>query len=393
MGEMQQPTTSQSQVRILVDGTSAHAGGGATYLMRQLEALARRSDLQLTVYARSWVAKALVEQGLPVEVRRRPRLPLFARLLWEQAVLPWKARSFDVVYMPGNFALFASPRPQVVVFHNLYHFGRQGARARRFCGRGLTLRLAVESRAAHLSVRRATLPVTLSRSMRRAIEEDLGRVEHLRVIYPGTTPPFRSAKALEARPEGTRRERPRTASSYALAVSNDYPHKDWEGLIGAFEQRSNLPPLKIVGRARTPKRHAELQSQIRRKGLEDRVQLLGTVEDAAELGMLYANAVCFIAHSYLETFPQTPYEAMFYGLPVVASDIPSHRELCGDCAVFYPPERPDLLAAAVIHALNERSLPRARPPLASRTWSDHAEEFASALTSAARAPQPAGQLR
>jgi glycosyltransferase involved in cell wall biosynthesis len=293
--------------------------------------------------------------------------------------------------MAGNFALFASPRPQVVAFHNLYHFGALARRSRRQCGRRLALRLAVESLAARLSVRRATMPVALSWSMRRAIEEDLGPVDRLRVIYPGAAPPFSVAPASGTKPNNRMPSMSDATTearkSYVLAVANDYPHKDWEGIISAFEQRPDLPPLIIVGRSRTAKRHAELQRRISQKGLEDRVQLFGAVEDAAEIGMLYANAACFVAHSYLETFPQTPYEAMFYGSPVVASDIPSHRELCGDFAIFYPPDRPDLLAAAVGRALTEHdpARSRSRPQLATRTWVDHAEEFASVLACAALA--------
>ena len=112
------------------------------------------------------------------------------------------------------------------------------------------------------------------------------------------------------------------------------------------------------------------------------MQLLGPVEQA-EIDVLYANAACFVAHSFLEAFPQTPYEAMLYRKPVVASDIPSHREVCGDYAVFYPPEHPDLLAAAVGYALANSGAPRQLPPLARRTWSAHADEFASLLMAVA----------
>ena len=358
-------------LRVLVDGTSAHTGGGATFLIKQLGALAQRPNVEVTAYARRWVVDALAARRLPLELRLAPRGPLLARLLWEQLVLPWKARRFDVVYMPGNFGLLASPRPQVVTFHNLYHFGRAGRRARSLCDRRLALRIAVESFVARISIRRATVPIALSWSMRRAIEEDLGPVARLRVIYPGGAPEQSTSRAVTSSPE-----------PFVLAVANDYPHKDWEGLITAFQHRPDLPPLKLVGRPRTSKRRAELERRLSDGRLAKRVQLLGAIEEA-DINALYANAACFVAHSFLESFPQTPYEAMSHGSPVVASDIPSHREVCGDYAVFYPPNRPDLLAAAVARALTDV---RSRPPLPSlafRAWSTHAEEFACALVDAA----------
>jgi glycosyltransferase involved in cell wall biosynthesis len=354
-------------LRVLVDGTSAQSGGGATFLIRQLGALAQVPEIQVTAFAPRSVVKALASRRLPLDLRLAPRGPLLARLLWEQIVLPWKARQFDVVYMTGNFALFASPRAQVVTFHNLYHFGNAARVARRLCKRRLALRIAVESFAARLSIRRATVPVALSWTMCRAIEEDVGPVSRLRVVYPGATTDQATSPSTVP-----------TAEAYVLTVANDYPHKDWEGLITAFERRPDLPQLRIAGRPRTSRRRAELEKQIHARGLAERVQLLGAL-DEAEIDVLYANAACFVAHSFLEAFPQTPYEAMLHGKPVVASDIPSHREVCGDYAVFYPPERPDLLAAAVGYALANAGAPRELPPLARRTWSAHAEEFSRVL--------------
>ena len=182
-------------LRLLVDGTSARSGGGATFLIRQLGALAHASDVEVTVYAPPSVVKALASRRLPLDLRLAPRVPLLARLLWEQIVLPWKARQFDVVYMTGNFALFASPRAQVVTFHNLYHFGNAARFARKLCNRRLALRIAVESYVARLSLRRTTVPVTLSWTMCRAIEEDVGPVPRLRVIYPAPPPVRRRSQA------------------------------------------------------------------------------------------------------------------------------------------------------------------------------------------------------
>jgi len=53
-----------------------------------------------------------------------------------------------------------------------------------------------------------------------------------------------------------------------------------------------------------------------------------------ELPALYRNTACVVAPAREEGFGMAPLEALACGAPVVASDIPAHREVLGDAAVF-----------------------------------------------------------
>ncbi|MGI9602655.1 MAG: glycosyltransferase family 4 protein [Acidimicrobiales bacterium] len=57
----------------------------------------------------------------------------------------------------------------------------------------------------------------------------------------------------------------------------------------------------------------------------------------ADLRMLYANAAATICPAIVEGFDMSGIEAMFTGSPVVASDIPVHRENYGDAALYFEP--------------------------------------------------------
>lgn len=67
-----------------------------------------------------------------------------------------------------------------------------------------------------------------------------------------------------------------------------------------------------------------------------RIRCAGVVRDASELDRLRAESDAFLATSVHETFGLAVAEAMAAGLPVLASDIPAHREILGGAGLFYP---------------------------------------------------------
>lgn len=353
-------------VRVLVNAVSANSGGGATYAVEQLAALATRRDLVLTVLACDPTAERLRARAPGADVRSIRRRPLWRRLLWEQSVLAWRARRFDVLYGIGNFAVLTALTPQVVAFQNPTHFGRAARRVgRRFGTPRHRLRLWAERRLARASLRRAKAAIAISRSLRAAMLEDVpDTAAHLLPSAPpvGDTPD-RSPPI------------PRLPSPYVLAVANDYPHKDWDGLARAFAQASDLPPLVLVGRPRASRRRSPGGAPA-----AGRVVAHGSEADPVRLDALYRNAAAYVAHSHLEAYPLTPLEAISRGVPVVASDIPSHREVAGARAEYYDPDDPSDLTSALRRTMRR---PRPEPANGKRTWSDVAAELAPILRSVA----------
>jgi glycosyltransferase involved in cell wall biosynthesis len=68
----------------------------------------------------------------------------------------------------------------------------------------------------------------------------------------------------------------------------------------------------------------------------------GVVQDAdwsryGSLPSLYHSSDIFVFPSYTESFGHPLVEAMAAGLAIVAADVPSSRELCGDAALYFPP--------------------------------------------------------
>jgi glycosyltransferase involved in cell wall biosynthesis len=103
-------------------------------------------------------------------------------------------------------------------------------------------------------------------------------------------------------------------------------------------------------------------------GIGDLVAFLGT-RDGVEKAWLYDHAACFVSASRSEGFGRVLIEAMAAGLPIVASDIPTHREVVAthQAGVLFETGSPENLAAKLVGMVDATPAVRA----ASRAAANH----------------------
>ena len=77
------------------------------------------------------------------------------------------------------------------------------------------------------------------------------------------------------------------------------------------------------------------------------------------LHQVYRACNLYVTPAYAESFAHPLVEAMASGLPVVASDLGVHREICEDAAVYFPRFSPEELAAKVCQIASSDTLCRA----------------------------------
>ena len=117
---------------------------------------------------------------------------------------------------------------------------------------------------------------------------------------------------------------------FALTVSSLDPRKNFVRLIEAFKDIKDLS-LYIVGS------HNRIFTQNdSMTATTDTIRFLGRVSDE-ELVRLYNQATCFLFPSLYEGFGLPVIEAMKCGCPVLVSDIPVLREICGEAAIYFNP--------------------------------------------------------
>lgn len=132
---------------------------------------------------------------------------------------------------------------------------------------------------------------------------------------------------------------------YVLLVSRLVREKRHLDLIAAFKQ-ANVPDWKLVlvGGADHPDTY---QREVMKKASESGVVMTGFQRGLA-LQELYAHAGLFVLPSSHEGLPIALLEALSYGLPVLASDIPANLEVCLPTEQYFPLGNIEALADRII---------------------------------------------
>jgi len=139
-----------------------------------------------------------------------------------------------------------------------------------------------------------------------------------------------------------------------LYVGSSYPHKNLYYLLEAMEYVDEQLPnskLTLVG-----KDDAWMKGLMRRSHAMEIPVIHAPFASDDELAKLYDQATAFIYPSLVEGFGLPPLEAMRRGTPVIASDIPCHREVLGHAAILVSPEEPELLAKEMIRLAKSQSV-------------------------------------
>ncbi len=190
------------------------------------------------------------------------------------------------------------------------------------------------------SVRRADRVLTVSERTKRDLIEHYGLPESKIVVTPnGVDPVF------------TREGPARNGSPYALFVGAIQPRKDPLTALRALARSDSALRLVMAGPHKRGGR--EVREEIRRLGLERRVELPGYVPKD-ELAALYRGAVCLVFPSRDEGFGLPVVEAMACGTAVVGASAGAIPEVAGNAAILVEPGDPDALAEGIVRALADR---------------------------------------
>lgn len=136
---------------------------------------------------------------------------------------------------------------------------------------------------------------------------------------------------------------------FILSVNSIEPRKNIPNLLIAFrilKDKYNDLPQKLVLVGRKAWGINNITNKIKELELNDDVILTGYIP-TQELAAIYKLADIFVFPSIYEGFGLPPLEAMACGVPVIASDIPTLKEVLGNAALFIDPYSPENIASVI----------------------------------------------
>lgn len=134
------------------------------------------------------------------------------------------------------------------------------------------------------------------------------------------------------------RARLRLDIPYVLYVGLLRPRKNLATLLAAVKRLRDEfhAPFRLLIAGPADTRFLDVARDARELGISHIVTHAGFVPDD-ELPVLYRHAAMVVLPSLVEGFGLPIVEGMASGVPVIASDIPVHREVAGDAALLVPP--------------------------------------------------------
>lgn len=128
------------------------------------------------------------------------------------------------------------------------------------------------------------------------------------------------------------------APGYFLAISSNVNYKNQRTILKAYQKycdKGGKKRLVIIG-MKDCNSEACLEYEQLPQMIKENITWLSHVSNQ-ELGEIYRNASCYISASKFEGFGMPVTEAMSFGLPVILSDIPTHREVSQNKGCYFAP--------------------------------------------------------
>lgn len=352
-------------IHLFINALAASAGGGLTYIRNVIPHFAVRSDVRVTVALSSRLCEEF--RAFPNVEFVEADVTASRRFWFEQSALPGVIRrsGANILISTGNLAIRNSPVPQILLSRNSIYlssdFYRDLLSRHEYC---TWLDTRFRSILARKSLRWSDATVAPSEAFAAELRRWTG-ANVLSIHHGFDHEAFtRDATPLSAAVED--KLRPAEASLKLLFVSHYNYYRNFETLIRALPLlRDRMPgqSIKLLLTCKlaagenpgtyNPEAAAKLITDL---GVSDMILELGSIP-YHQLHHLYRRADIYVTPAYAETFAHPLVEAMASGLPVIASDLAVHQEICADAAVYFPRFSPEVLAecAAQLFASPEQS--------------------------------------
>jgi glycosyltransferase involved in cell wall biosynthesis len=376
-------------IHLFFNALAASAGAGLTYVRNIVPEIAQRKDLRATI-ALAPALRREFEDRPNVSFTELEASGTAVRFWREQSALPRLLRQSgaDVLISTGNFALRKSPIPQVLLSGNSLYTSSdfyRDLRARHDYRAWMDTR--IKGALARRSVAWADVTVAPSQAFADVLGKWTGR--NVESVYHGFNQQafFQDTSSL---PLDVQQKISAASDALKLLFVSHYNYyRNFETLLRALpliKRRSQVRNVRLFLTCKLSPdqnpgsyRVESAAALVRQLGLSEEVVQLGAIP-YGQLHQLYRCSDIYVTTAYAETFAHPLVEAMASGLPIVASDLAVHREICGKGAVFFARFSPHELADQIFRVVSSRELSeelRRQGKLRSEhfSWGEHLDQI------------------
>ena len=317
-------------------------GGTEIFLRNLLAALSRIDSVnQYVVYTNSGTGNDLIpnapnfrQSNQRVNASIRP-----ARILWEQAVLPFSVRAdgLEVLLNCGFTAPIFAACPQVTFIHDM-QYKRHPEYFRR-------IDLLFWNLLVGAAIRRSSRLVTISQSARADIREFFQ-------LDAAVAPLGVEQRFFDIAAE----RKTHHPEPFILCVSTLHPHKNIELLLRAYAAfRQKYPDIKLVLAGMRGFQARPVEQLIATLSLSDHVTITGWIP-REDIYKLYTRASTFVFPSLFEGFGIPLVEAMAAGIPSICANLEPMKSNAGAAALTFEAASVDELANCLLRVTSDEEL-------------------------------------
>lgn len=262
----------------------------------------------------------------------------------EQIKMPaiYMSQNLDLLHVPHFNVPFLYRKKFVVTIHDLIHH--------RFSQESTTTKNPVL-----FKIKRAGYKLTITNAVKRSekiiVPSNFVKNE---IVETFNIKPEKIVVTYEAAEEEYKKPKKQSLGDYILYVGNAYPHKNLNVLLDALKiinanNHSSMINLTIVSpRSVFTER---LEGEVNKRSLKNRVKIIG-YQEPVQLAKVFVSARAYVFPSLSEGFGIPGLNAMAAGVPVIASNIPTLKEIYGDAAAYFNPQDPADIAQKIKSVTN-----------------------------------------
>lgn len=256
-------------------------------------------------------------------------------------------KNFDSIHGPDFKLPPIRAKKKIITIHDLASFSNRGFMSKDF--EELTKKKVIKA------VNKADIIITVSNTIKSEIEKEFpATIGRIISVHHGVDKQKSFVDDLTVRT--TIVEKYNLPDSFLLFVGNLETRKNLITLLKAFitlKDKFNIKH-KLVFVGKSGFGYESIKKFIYENKLNEDVKIIGWVEDD-DLYTIYSLAELFVFPSFYEGFGLPIIEAMKCKLPIIISDIPTHREVADDAAKYFSTTNDEELANSIISLLQDET--------------------------------------